>query len=203
MTRLDADLLTTAEVEALLRVCSSRAATGVRNRALIALLWRSGLRISEALALKPKDIDLGSGLLAVQHGKGDKRRVGALDAGTAALLERWLERRSKLDVRPTAPVFCTLRGTPVDPSYVRHVLPRLARRARINKRVHAHGLRHRHAVDLVEEGASLTTVRDLLGHSSAATTSRYLTRIGASEAVAFARQRQWQAPQVPSTAAEA
>jgi integrase/recombinase XerD len=194
MTQLDADLLTTAEVEALLRACSSRAATGVRNRALIALLWRTGLRISEALALKPKDVDLSSGLLTVQHGKGDKRRVVGLDAGTAALLERWLERRGKLGLAASAPVFCTLDGVAVDPSYVRHLLPRLARRAGITKRVHAHGLRHRHAVDLVEEGASLTTVRELLGHSSAATTSRYLTRIGASEAVAFARQRRWEAP---------
>jgi site-specific recombinase XerD len=69
MTQLDTDLLTTAEVEALLRACSSRATTGVRNRALIALLWRTGLRISEALALKPKDVELSSGLLTVQHGR--------------------------------------------------------------------------------------------------------------------------------------
>jgi integrase-like protein len=135
MARLDADLLTTHEVEALLRVCSSRAATGVRNKALIALLWRAGLRISEALALKLKDIDLDSGLVTVQRGKGDKRRVVALDVGTAALLERWLERRSEMGVIGSAPVFCTLGGSSVDPSYVRHLLPGLARRAGITKRV--------------------------------------------------------------------
>jgi integrase/recombinase XerD len=124
MGQLDADLLTTAEVEALLGACSSRAATGVRNRALIALLWRTGLRISEALALKPKDVDISDGLVTVQHGKGDKRRVVGLDAGTAALLERWLERRSELDVSASAPIFCTLAGCPLDPSYVRHLLIR-------------------------------------------------------------------------------
>src|SRR5216683_1702807 len=61
MGQLDADLLTTAEVEALLRACSSRAATGVRNRAMIALLWRTGLRISEALALKLKEVQVEVG----------------------------------------------------------------------------------------------------------------------------------------------
>jgi site-specific recombinase XerD len=70
-------------------------------------------------------------------------------------------------VAASAPVLYTLAGAPVDTSYVRHLLPRLARRAGIAKRVHAHGLRHRHAIDLVQEGAPLTTIRDLLGHSSA------------------------------------
>src|SRR5437667_9125578 len=97
MTRkqLDADLLTASEIEQLLRACSNRAPTGIRNRALIALAWRSGLRIGEVLALKPKDIDLDQGTLTVQHGKGDKRRVVGLDAGTCALLARWLEVRRK------------------------------------------------------------------------------------------------------------
>jgi integrase len=91
--KLDADLLTAQEIEALLRVCSLRAPTGVRNRALIALAWRTGLRLGEILALKPKDIDLGSGTLVVQRGKGGKRRVVGLDAGTAALVQRWLDLR--------------------------------------------------------------------------------------------------------------
>jgi site-specific recombinase XerD len=114
MKQLDADLLTTSEVEALLRACSSRAATGIRSRTVIALLWRRGLRIREALALKAKDIDLDSGLVTVKHGKGDKRRLVAVDAGMAALFERWLERRRKLGVRATAPIFCTLGGGPVN-----------------------------------------------------------------------------------------
>src|SRR4051794_13042483 len=88
---LDADLLTEAEIEALMRACSRRAPTGVRNRAMIALAWRSGLRIGELLALQVKDMDLDAGTLVVQHGKGDKRRVVGIDAGTAALLLRWLD----------------------------------------------------------------------------------------------------------------
>ncbi len=193
-SRLDADLLTAAEVELLMRQCSRRAPTGVRNRALLAVLWRCGLRLGEALALAPKDFDPDSGTLVVQRGKGGTRRVVGVDAGTAALVSRWLEVRLKrCTLPPGAPLFCSLAGGPMDQSYVRHMIPRLARKAGVEKRVHAHGLRHAFAVDLVKEGADLLTVRDLLGHSSAATTQIYLSRIGASDAVEFGRQRQWEA----------
>lgn len=189
--RLDADLLAANEIERLLRACSHRAPTGIRNRAMIAVAWRSGLRIGEVLALRPKDIDLESGMIVVQHGKGDKRRVVGIDVGTTALLARWLEVRKKSRIDGRAAVFCTLQGGEIDQSYVRHLLPRLARKAQIDKRVHAHGLRHAFAIELEREGATVTTIRDLLGHSNAAVTDRYLRRIGAGEAVAFARGRLW------------
>src|SRR6266487_3629433 len=94
-SKLDADLLTAAEIERLMRQCSRRAPTGVRNRALIAICWRCGLRIGEALALAVKDFDPDSGTLVVQRGKGGKRRVVGVDAGTVALVSRWLELRGK------------------------------------------------------------------------------------------------------------
>jgi integrase/recombinase XerD len=188
---LDADLLTANEIEALLRICSNRAATGIRNRAMIALAWRSGLRIGEVLALQPKDIDLSSGTLTVQRGKGGKRRAVGLDAGTTALIQRWLDVRRRRGINGRAPVFSTLAGRSMAQSYVRHLLPRLARRAGIDKRVHAHGLRHAYAVELEREGATVSQIRDLLGPSSLAVTDRYLRRIGASAAVEFARQRDW------------
>ena len=72
--RFPAELLSSEEIRALIRACSSRAPTGVRNRALIAVLYRGGLRISEALALLPKDVDSAQGTLTVLHGKGDGRR---------------------------------------------------------------------------------------------------------------------------------
>jgi site-specific recombinase XerD len=189
--RLDADLLTTDEIEALLRACSRRAPTGVRNRAILALAWRSGLRIGEVLGLRVKDLDFEAGTIVVQHGKGDKRRVVGLDAGTAALLSRWLELRRKRGLGRVEIVFCTLAGGKIDASYIRHLLPRLASRAGIEKRVHAHGLRHAYAIGLEREGATVSVIRDLLGHSSASVTDRYLRRLGASEAVDFARARDW------------
>ena len=189
-TRLDAALLTGAEIELLMRCCSRRAPTGVRNRALIAVLWRCGLRIGEALALKVKDFDPDAGTLVVQHGKGDRRRVVGVDAGTVALVGRWLEQRRRRGIAG-GPLFCTLAGRPMDQSYVRHALPRLGRRAGIERRVHAHGLRHAFAVDMVRSGAPLYVVRDALGHASVATTQVYLSRVGAHEAVDAMRKREW------------
>jgi site-specific recombinase XerD len=189
--RLDADLLTRADAERLIGTCSKRAPTGQRNAAMLAVAWRCGLRAGELVALAVKDVDLKEGRLVVQRGKGGRRRIVGLDAGTAALIERWLETRPKRGITPRAPLFCTLHGTTLCTSYLRHLVRRLAKRARVAGRVHPHALRHRFAADLIAEGAPLTTVRDLLGHSSIATTSIYLSRIGASEAVEFARSRQW------------
>lgn len=145
-SRLDADLLTGQEIELLMRQCSRRAPTGVRNRALIAVLWRCGLRIGEARALAVKDLDPDSGTLVVQRGKGGKRRVVGVDAGTVALIGRWLELRRRLGLPAGgAPFYCSLAGKPLDLSYVRHLLPRLARKAGIQRRVHAHGAALRRA----------------------------------------------------------
>jgi site-specific recombinase XerD len=192
-SRLDADLLTNEEIELLMRQCSRRAPTGIRNRALIAVLWRCGLRIGEARALAVKDFDPDSGTLVVQRGKGGKRRVVGVDAGTVALIGRWLEVRRKRGIPGGGPLFCSLARRPLDLSYVRHLLPRLARKAGIERRVHAHGLRHAFAVDLVRSGAPLYVVRDALGHSSVATTQVYLSRVGAHEAVEAMRSREWDA----------
>ena len=193
-TTLDADLLTPAEIELLMRQCSRRAPTGVRNRALLAILWRCGLRIGEALALAPKDLDADSGTLVVQRGKGGRRRVMGVDAGTAALVGRWLEVRRRRGIPGGAPLFCSLAGNRMDMSYVRHLFPRLARKAGIDKRAHAHGLRHAFAVDMIRSGAPLYTVRDALGHESVATTQIYLSRVGAHEAVEAMRNREWREP---------
>jgi len=70
-------------------------AVRVRNRALIAVLWRSGLRVGEALALELRDVDLAAGTLRVRHGKGDRSRTVGLDEHSAAQLARWIDRRRR------------------------------------------------------------------------------------------------------------
>lgn len=130
--RRPSEVLTeSGEAIALLRACSTRAPTGIRSRALIAVLWRCGLRISEALTLELRDLDLEHGTLRVRHSKGDKSRTLGLDEQTAALLARWLDRRRSLGAGARAPVFCTLHGDRLDPSYIRRLLPRLAAKAGI------------------------------------------------------------------------
>jgi site-specific recombinase XerD len=189
---LDTDLMTRTEIESIIQACSNRAPSGIRNRAIIATTWRCGLRISETLGLEVKAVDLQNGTLVVQHGKGDKRRVVGIDPGTAELVRRWMKTRSTAHTHKIgAPLFCTLQGKQIDPSYIRHLLPRLAVRAGIEKRVHAHALRHSFALELEGEGAPLSTIRDALGHSSAAVTDRYLRRVSGGQAAAIMRQRTW------------
>jgi len=186
------EVLSEAEAIALLKACSSRAPSGVRNRALIAVLWRCGLRISEALALELRDVDLQAGTVRVRHGKGDRSRTVGLDEQTTALLARWLDRRKKLSPGARAPIFCTLQGGRMDSSYVRRLLPRLARKAGIDRRVHAHGLRHTYASELAREGTAINVIRDALGHTSLAVTDRYLRDVAPTHVIDTMRARRWE-----------
>jgi len=175
-----------------MKACSTRAPTGVRNRALIAVLWRCGLRISEALGLELRDVHLDAGTVRVRHGKGDRSRTVGLDEQTAALLARWLDRRKKLGAGARAPIFCTLQGGRLDSSYVRRLLPRLARKAGIERRVHAHGLRHTYAAELAREGTAINVIRDALGHTSLAVTDRYLRDVAPTHVIDTIRARRWE-----------
>lgn len=193
------EVLTREEVSALIGACSRTGSAGLRNRALIAVLYRSGLRISEALALQPKDIDLASGAVAVLHGKGDKRRTVGIDQQAVAVLENWLERRRRLGINGAAPIFCVLErgklGAPMYSSYVRNSLKRLGRVAGIEKRVHPHGLRHTFASELAMEGVPLHVIRRLLGHNSLAVTARYIEHLAPWEVIQAIRLRpDWSGP---------
>jgi site-specific recombinase XerD len=187
--RYPAEVLTSDEARALLKACSSAAPTGIRNQALIVVLYRGGLRLAEALALRPKDVDAEHGTLTVLHGKGDRRRTVGLDPGAQAIVQRWLDTRRALGIDGRAPVFCTLGRKPLSPQYVRALLPRLARKAGIDKRVHPHGLRHTHAAELAKERLPLNLVQAQLGHTSLATTDRYLRHIAPAELIDAMRQR--------------
>ncbi len=134
-----AEVLTPDEVHRLLIQCSATSATGTRHRALITMMYRAGPRCSEALALRPKEVDLRAGSVTVLHGKGDRRRTVGIDPGAARVVEAWIEFRRRLDLPPDAPLFCTLRGGPIPASQIRALLPRLAHKAGIEKRVHPHG----------------------------------------------------------------
>lgn len=185
------EVLTPAEVESLLAACSRRSVAGLRNRALIATLYRAGLRLGETLALEPKDLDPAAGTITVLHGKGNRRRVVGIDPGGAEILTTWIERRASLDIAASAPLFCTLAGRPLQPSYVRTLLPRLARAASVQKRVHPHGLRHTHAAELAREGVPMPLIQQQLGHASLATTDRYLRHLAPTELVAAIQKRTW------------
>jgi integrase/recombinase XerD len=187
--RFPAEPLSLAEVEALRAACSRRAPTGIRNRALLAVLFRSGLRISEALALFPKDLDPAGRSLRVLRGKGNKARTAPLPTDAADAVDRWLECRKRLGLTGRHPLFCTLQGEPLWDSYVRALFKRLAAKAGVEKRVHPHGLRHGWALGQVQAGVSLNAIQALLGHRSLHTTSVYLQHIAPAAAVAEATEK--------------
>jgi integrase len=185
------EILTSDEVRHLIQACSNKAPTGIRNRALIVVMYRGGLRAGETLALRPKDVDTTAGTLTVLHGKGDRRRVVGLDPGAMAILSRWIETRRNLGINGHAPLFSTLQGKPLKPSYLRTLMPRLAKKAHIEKRVHPHGLRHTHAYELMMEGVPVPIIQQQLGHTSLATTDRYVSHLAPVDLIAHMQKRDW------------
>jgi site-specific recombinase XerD len=188
---LPPEVLTDEEVTKLMRACSHRAPTGIRNRALIALLYRSGLRINEALSLYPKDLELEKGTIRVLNGKGGRSRTIGIDPGAASIVQRWLDMRKSLRANGRQPVFCTLLGEPMSASYVRVMLKRLAFKAGIEKRVHAHGFRHTHAAQLRAEGVDIAIISKQLGHTNITTTARYLDHLAPTAVIEAIGRRSW------------
>lgn len=186
--KFPAEILTRDEARALLHAPSDRAPTGVRNRALIAVMYGAGLRVSEALALKPSDVDVDAGSIRILHGKGNKARFAGIDSGALVHLVRWVETRRALGLRGRW-LFCTLKGGPVSTSYVRAMLRRVGARAGVEKRTHAHGLRHSHAAELEAAGFTVSEVQQQLGHTSLATTATYLNHISPSARIGKIRDR--------------
>lgn len=188
--KLPPELLTPDEVRALIQACSPNAPTGVRNRALLVTLYRAGLRLEEALALLPGDVDAGEGVLRIEQRSGSGRMAG-IDGGALAIVGHWLDVRSSLRLPALAPLFCTLSGGPLHPAYVRQLLPRLAEKAGIRKRVHASGLRYTHAAELAAEGLPVELISAQLGHESLASTDRFLRRVSPKERIGALHRREW------------
>lgn len=189
--RFPVEILTSDEVRALMGAASRRGSCGVRDRALIATLYRAGLRIREALELAPKDLELETGVIQVLRGKGGKSRVVAVDGETVALLEAWIARRTSLGLNGRQPLFCTLAGGRLSREQFSQRLKALAVRAGIEKRVHPHGLRHSRAVDLVRQGVALPVIQAAYGHSSLQTTQTYVSHIAPTEVIEAMRGGTW------------
>ena len=155
---------------------------------------RAGLRCQEALELRLRDVDRDAGTIRIRRGKGGKARTVGIDPSAMAVIERWIDARSGLGLNG-GPLFSTLGGQPVATAYVRALLPRLARKAGIDRRVHPHALRHAHAVELAREGVSVPIIQRQLGHASLGTTTRYLAGLSPEETIQAIRRREWDAPE--------
>ena len=150
-----------AETDALLAEVEAEGALGLRNRALLELVYSAGLRAQEAVDLTLADVDFEQELVHVR-GKGDKERVVPLGEEASFHLRRYLERaRPELARGAENALFLSARGRPLDTSSLRRLLP------------NPHRLRHAFATHLMEGGADLRTIQELLGHSSLSTTQVY------------------------------
>ena len=162
--RYPPDPPTVEEIIAVMRAAGD-GPDGVRLRGVIVMLWRAGLRISEALSLNETDLDPDRGAVLVRHGKGEKRREVGMDRWAWAHLEPWLEVRRIL---PAGALLCVMRGRirgrPCAPAAIRGQLHRAAQAAGVRRRFAPHQLRHAHAVEMSREGISLIVIQRQLGH---------------------------------------
>jgi site-specific recombinase XerD len=173
-------------------------AYGARVRGLIVVLWRAGLRISEALGLAEGDLDPTRGAIVVRRGKGGKRREIGMDEWGWVQLRPWLEHRTSI---PIGAVFCLIGGPtcgrPWSGPAARTQLRRLAVKAGVRRRFAPHQLRHAHAVEMAREGVPLNVIQRQLGHALGVT-SVYLQGIDSTEVIGAVRGRV--APTIPATA---
>ena len=151
-----------SEVEQILESFSGDEPLAVRNRALLELVYSAGLRSSEAVGLDLGDVDFEQEHVLVRHGKGAKERVVPLGEEAAYRVARYLrEARPHLARGAADALFLSTRGRRLDTSTLRRLLP------------HPHRLRHAFATHLLEGGADLRTIQELLGHASLSTTQIY------------------------------
>jgi integrase/recombinase XerC len=158
------------DVRKLLRACPDTF-EGRRNRALIALLADSGLRISEALHLRIEDANFATRTIVVRGGKGGKDGVGFFGAETTQYLRAWLGRRR--EAKPEDYLFVDRSGRSLTRSHATHLLHRLSVKAGLPHKVGPHALRHFAATAILRQTGDLELVRQVLRHESLAMALRY------------------------------
>jgi integrase len=186
--------LSTEEARALIGAVSPRTAAGARNRALLAMMYRSGLRPEEVVALAPGDVDTAGGTVAVRAGpRSASGRTTGVDATTLALVAAWVDARRARGLGRKAPLFSTLAGAPLTGAYLRQLTSRLARRAGVRARAHPMGLRRANAAELSDEGVPEAVIDRHLGlaHAGPAPADPATLERAAVRAIA---RRAWEVP---------
>jgi len=167
-------VLTYAEVKRLLDGVNGGDPIGLRDRALLEVMYGCGLRASEAVGLDVNEVDLRRGFVR-PHGKGNKERTVPLGREAAAATKRYLrEGRPKLiGSRPRSRLFVNFRGGPLTRQGLYKIIRRHAKQVGLEGRMSPHTLRHSFATHLLSGGCDLRSVQEMLGHSDVATTQLY------------------------------
>lgn len=169
------DVLTVEEIDAMIASLPPDKAETPRNHAIIETLYGSGLRVSELVDLRISRINLDAGVMIVE-GKGSKERMVPMSPTSVSLIRDYLEIRNSQPIKKEGEgiLFLNRRGAPLTRVMVFYIVRDLAALAGISKTVSPHTLRHSFATHLLEGGANLRAIQELLGHESIATTELYL-----------------------------
>ena len=169
------DVLSVEEIDAMIAAIPSDKDESLRNHAIIETLYGSGLRVSELVDARISRLDLKERLMIVE-GKGSKQRIVPVSPIAADLIEEWLPQRNRLNIKPQGEdiIFLNRRGAPLTRVMIFYIIKSLAELAGIKKNVSPHTLRHSFATHLLEGGANLRAIQEMLGHESISTTELYL-----------------------------
>lgn len=169
------DVLSVAEIDAMTAAIDPSREESLRNRAIIETLYGSGLRVSELVDLRLSRLNLKDGFLIVE-GKGSKQRLAPVSPVAAELILDYLEQRIRGPIKPgnSDILFLNRRGAALSRVMVFYIVRDLAAAAGIEKKVSPHTLRHSFATHLLEGGANLRAIQEMLGHESIATTEIYI-----------------------------
>lgn len=176
------DHFTPAEVDALLAACNAKTQAGARDRALMLLLYSTGLRASEALALEPGDVDSDRGLITVRRGKGGKFRVVPLSRPVERAIDKYLAHPNRKPRPGVAAIFLTDEGDPFGLNALQCMMQRRGRDVGIH--ANAHKFRHSAAVQYLRNGGRVEVLRVMLGHSTLDMTLHYARIAGVDVAAA-------------------
>ena len=168
------DILTLDEIDSMIAQLDMSKPESHRNRAIIEMLYGSGLRVSELVNLKISDIYRQEGFMRIT-GKGNKQRLVPISPVADEWLSYWFQDRNQLDIKPEFSdiVFLNRYGRQLTRAMIFTIIKTLARQANIHKTISPHTLRHSFATHLLQNGADLRVIQQLLGHEDITTTEIY------------------------------
>jgi len=175
-------VLEAEEVGKLLSIPNKRYITGIRNKAILAIMANMGLRVSEVVNLKPGDLNLTKRKLRVVNGKGGVDRDLIIPEYTTEILREWKKAKPKGSQYFFTTIkdksggqFASSKGSQLSVRYIQFMVKRYAERAGIDKDITPHTLRHTFATGFIRQGQNVMKLKDILGHSDISTTQIYVT----------------------------
>ena len=174
------EVLTYQEIERILSTPDTTSPIGVRDKAILETLYATGIRVTELITLKQQDIVYESGIVRV-FGKGSKERYVPIGNSALEWIKKYLEesrnsfirKQKRFNYRSTETLFLNSRGKPLTRMAIWLIVSKYTKEAHIDKVVHPHTFRHSFATHLLEGGANLRAVQEMLGHSDISTTEIY------------------------------